>query len=113
VLTVASFGIEVLANPVMMQMFPQALPTESAPNHSVPVKLLTFPYTAWCVADRRLQHKSADGIQRHLRRPDCAGPATHALPKGAGPGSPSRAAYGAGELNIAIPFEEVVVLLLE
>jgi len=50
VLTVASFAIEAVANPLMMRMFPHALPNEAALSHSVPVRLFMFVYTALCVA---------------------------------------------------------------
>ena len=49
-LTAASFAIEAVANPLLMRMFPAALPNEAALNLNVPVKLFTFLYSSLCVA---------------------------------------------------------------
>ena len=49
-LTVTSFAIEALADPLLMRMFPQALPTRPAISHNLPASLFMFAYTALCVA---------------------------------------------------------------
>ena len=49
-LTVASFAIEAVANPLLVRTFPDALPNQAALNHNVPVKLLMLVYTLLCVA---------------------------------------------------------------
>jgi hypothetical protein len=50
VLTAASFAIEAVANPLMMRMFPNALPSQSAISHNLPATLFLFTYTSLCVA---------------------------------------------------------------
>ena len=50
VLTVTSFAIEAVANPLLMRMFPGALPNEAAMNHNVAAKLFMTAYTMLCVA---------------------------------------------------------------
>jgi len=50
VLTVTSFAIEAVANPMLLRMFPAALPNESAINHNLPATLFLFTYTSLCVA---------------------------------------------------------------
>ena len=50
VLTVTSFAIEAAADPLLMRMFPQALPDRIAINHNLPATLFGFAYTALCVA---------------------------------------------------------------
>ncbi len=49
-LTVTSFAIEALADPLLMRMFPQALPTRAAIGQNLPASLFMFAYTALCVA---------------------------------------------------------------
>lgn len=49
-LTVTSFAIEALADPLMMRMFPQALPTRAAIGRNLPASLFLFAYTTACVA---------------------------------------------------------------
>jgi hypothetical protein len=49
VMIVTSFGIEAAANPLLMRMFPDALPSEAAMSHNLPVWLFTFSYTFLCV----------------------------------------------------------------
>jgi hypothetical protein len=49
VIIVTSFGIEAAANPLLMRMFPDALPNEAAMSHNLPVWLFTFTYTFLCV----------------------------------------------------------------
>jgi hypothetical protein len=49
VIIVTSFGIEAAANPVLMRMFPNALPNEAAMSHSLPAWLFTMTYTFLCV----------------------------------------------------------------
>jgi len=50
VLTATSFAIEAVANPVMMRMFPNALPNQAALSHNLPATLSLFTYTFLCVA---------------------------------------------------------------
>lgn len=50
VLTITSFAIEAVANPLMMRMFPVALPNQSAISHNLPATLFLFAYTFLCVA---------------------------------------------------------------
>jgi hypothetical protein len=50
VLTVTSFAIEAVADPLMMRIFPQALPNRAAISHSAAAALFMFAYTAVCVA---------------------------------------------------------------
>ena len=49
-LTATSFAIEAVANPLLMKLFPHTLPNETALNHNTAVKLITFGYTALCIA---------------------------------------------------------------
>jgi hypothetical protein len=50
VLTVTSFAIEAAADPLMMWMFPHALPNQAAMSQNVPAKLFMMLYTMICVA---------------------------------------------------------------
>ena len=50
VLTASSFAIEAVANPIMIRMFPNALPNQSAISHNLPATLFLFTYTSLCVA---------------------------------------------------------------
>lgn len=50
VLTVASFAIEAVANPLMLRLFPQALPNASAIPFNPLASLVTLLYTSLCVA---------------------------------------------------------------
>jgi len=45
-LTVTSFAIEALADPLLMRMFPQALPTRAAVGQNLVALVLTIP-CAW------------------------------------------------------------------
>ncbi|MGH8216998.1 MAG: hypothetical protein ACREUT_00295 [Steroidobacteraceae bacterium] len=49
-LTAISFGIEAIANPLLMRLFPASLPTQFALSHSLPVKLFGFAYGALSIA---------------------------------------------------------------
>jgi hypothetical protein len=49
-LTATSFAIEAAANPLMMRIFPHALPNRAAISQSLPASLFLFAYTALCVA---------------------------------------------------------------
>lgn len=49
-LTVASFAIEAVANPLLMHLFPRALPDAAALSRSVPAHLVMFAYTFLSVA---------------------------------------------------------------
>ena len=48
-LTVASFAIEAVADPVMMHMFPNALPNRAALESNLPASIFLFFYTSLCV----------------------------------------------------------------
>lgn len=50
VLTVASFAIEALADPLLLHLFPRALSDAAALRISVPAHLVMFTYTAASVA---------------------------------------------------------------
>jgi hypothetical protein len=50
VLTVTSFAIEAAADPLMMRVFPHALPDRDAISHNLPASLFMFAYSALCVA---------------------------------------------------------------
>ncbi|HEY4357026.1 MAG TPA: hypothetical protein VGN16_14855 [Acidobacteriaceae bacterium] len=50
VLTVASFAIEAVLNPLLLRVFPHALPGPEALASNLPVKVLTFAYGLACVA---------------------------------------------------------------
>ena len=50
VLTATSFAIEAVANPLLMRMFPSALPNQSAISHNFPATVFLFAYTSMCVA---------------------------------------------------------------
>jgi hypothetical protein len=49
-LTITSFPIEAAADPLMMRLFPHALPNRAAISHNLPAALFLFAYTAFCVA---------------------------------------------------------------
>jgi hypothetical protein len=49
-LTVASFAIEAVANPLLMRLFPAALANQDALSHNVPAKLFMTAYTMLSVA---------------------------------------------------------------
>jgi len=49
VLTVASFAIEAVADPVLMHLFPNALPNRAAMEQSLPASLFLFFYTSLCL----------------------------------------------------------------
>ena len=50
VLTITSFAIEAVANPILLRMFPNALPNQFAINHNLTATLFLFTYTFLCVA---------------------------------------------------------------
>jgi hypothetical protein len=50
VLTIISFGIEAAADPLMMRMFPQALPTRAALSQNQWATLFMLTYTMLSVA---------------------------------------------------------------
>ena len=50
VLTATSFAIEAVANPLLMRMFPSAIPDRAALSHNLPATLFLFTYTTLCVA---------------------------------------------------------------
>ena len=49
VILVTSFGIEGAVIPLLLKMFPVALPNEAAMSGNLAVWLFTFPYTLLCV----------------------------------------------------------------
>ncbi len=49
-LTAISFGIEAVADPLLMRLFPAALPTRAALSHNVPAELFGFAYGAVSIA---------------------------------------------------------------
>jgi hypothetical protein len=49
-LTAVSFGIEAIADPLLMKLFPESLPTQSALSHSVPARLFMSTYGTLSVA---------------------------------------------------------------
>jgi len=49
-ITVTSFAIEAVVEPLMMRTFPSALPDRTAISHSIPASLFTFAYSALCIA---------------------------------------------------------------
>lgn len=49
VLTIASFAIEAVANPLLLRLFPQALPNQAALQQNLYANLLLYFYTAICV----------------------------------------------------------------
>ena len=49
VIIVTSFGIKAAANPLLMRMFPAALPDDAALSHNPLVWAFTFTYTFFCV----------------------------------------------------------------
>jgi hypothetical protein len=49
-LTITSFAIEAVANPLLMWMFPQALPNETALSTNQPARLFLYTYSTVCIA---------------------------------------------------------------
>jgi hypothetical protein len=49
-LTVSSFAIEAVADPLLLWMFPHALPNRAAISHNLPATLFQLTYTALCIA---------------------------------------------------------------
>jgi hypothetical protein len=50
VLTVTSFAIEAAVDPLLLHMFPQALPNRAAMGQNMPATLLQWAYTALSIA---------------------------------------------------------------
>lgn len=50
VLTVTSFAIEAAVDPLLLHMFPLALPNRAAMSLNLPATLLQWAYTALCIA---------------------------------------------------------------
>jgi hypothetical protein len=50
VLTATSFAIEAAADPLLLRMFPDALPNRAALSHNLQAALFLFAYSALCVA---------------------------------------------------------------
>ena len=48
-LTITSFAIEAVANPILLRIFPETLPDEAAINRNVPASLFLFTYMTLCV----------------------------------------------------------------
>jgi hypothetical protein len=72
-LTAISFGIEAIADPLLMKLLPEAFPTRSALNHSLPATAFMFTYgglsvaagayvAAWLARRAPLRHAAAMGI---------------------------------------------------
>jgi hypothetical protein len=49
-LTITSFAIEAVADPLMMRLFPHALPNRAAVSQSLPATVFLLAYTGLCVA---------------------------------------------------------------
>lgn len=49
-LTILSFAIEAAANPVLLKLFPEALPNQAALSRNLPASLFMFAYTALSIA---------------------------------------------------------------
>lgn len=49
-LTVTSFAIEAAVDPLMIRLFPHALPNRAAISYNLPATLFLFSYTFLCVA---------------------------------------------------------------
>jgi len=49
-LTAISFGIEAVANPLLMRVFPATFPTQLALSHSLPVRVFGLAYGALSIA---------------------------------------------------------------
>jgi hypothetical protein len=49
VLTITSFAIEAMANPLMMRMWPQIFQDPAAINENLPASLFLYFYTALCI----------------------------------------------------------------
>jgi hypothetical protein len=73
VLTVTSFAIEAVADPLLTRMFPQALPDHAAITHNLPASVFMFFYTSLCVV-------AGGYVAGYLARHH---PAMHALVMGA------------------------------
>jgi hypothetical protein len=80
VILVTSFGIEAAVTPLLLRMFPAALPNEAAMSHNLPVWLFTFSYTFLCVVaggyvtarlapHHNVRHALILGIPRDARLP--------------------------------------------
>jgi len=49
VLTAASFAIEAVADPILVHMFPNALPNRAALQQNLPASIFLFFYTSLCL----------------------------------------------------------------
>jgi hypothetical protein len=49
-LTVSSFAIEAVADPLLLHLFPHSLPNRAAMSQNLPAALVQFTYTALCIA---------------------------------------------------------------
>jgi len=72
-LTVASFAIEALTDPLLMHLFPRTLPDAAALSHSLPANLVMFAYTfaaivlggyvtAWIATSAKVHHAVVMGV---------------------------------------------------
>ena len=50
VLTVTSFAIEAVVDPLLLRTFPKALPNRAAIGHNLPATLFQLAYTLLCIA---------------------------------------------------------------
>jgi hypothetical protein len=48
-LTISSFAIEAVVNPLLLRAFPVALPNDAAMSHNLPAMSFTFAYSLTCV----------------------------------------------------------------
>ena len=58
-LTITSFAIEAAADPLMMRLFPHALPNRAAISHSLPATIFLLAYTSLMRRSRRLRYGMA------------------------------------------------------
>ena len=72
-LTAVSFGIEAIADVLLLKLFPASFPTQAALSHNVPARVFEFTYgamsvaagaivTAWLARRAPLRHAAAMGI---------------------------------------------------
>jgi hypothetical protein len=72
-LTIVSFGIEAVADPLLMHLFPAAIPDPAALARSIPARLFMLAYTmfaifaggyvtAWIAARSKIWHAAVMGI---------------------------------------------------
>jgi hypothetical protein len=102
VLTVSSFAIEAVVNPLLLSAFPQALPSPAALSSNPWVRLLTFAYGLTCVA---IGGYVAARIAQRL-------PLKHALAMGILQAALTIAAMLSPEASHATPMQWITIALL-